>query len=230
MGFKILTQPDETTCGPTCLHSIYRFFGKEIPLQTIIKEVHSLENGGTLAVFLACHALKLGFKATIYTYNLKVFDPSWFKEDSDHLREKLMAQEEAKDKKFLTLATRAYLQFLELGGEVRYEPLEEKLLLNFLDRKVPILTGLSATYLYSCPRENPVTSKPDDVKGLPAGHFVVVYDYVPDRGLFQIADPYVPNPFSENQIYQVSLERLIGSICLGVVTYDANLLVLEPGT
>lgn len=228
MNFSILPQPNETTCGPTCLHSIYRFFGREIPLAQIIQEVPQLENGGTLGVFLACHALKNGFKATIYTYNLKVFDPSWFKGETDHLREKLQAQAEAKKKHLLTLTTQAYEQFLDLGGQIRFEPLEQSLLLKHLNREIPLLTGLSATYLFSCPREDPITSRPDDVNGLPAGHFVVVYDYSPQTGLFRIADPYVPNPFSDHQKYEVSLERLIGSICLGVVTYDANLLILEP--
>ena len=25
-------QPDEVSCGPTCLHSVYRFYGDELPL------------------------------------------------------------------------------------------------------------------------------------------------------------------------------------------------------
>jgi hypothetical protein len=28
----INTQPDGTTCGPTCLHAIYRYFDDAIPL------------------------------------------------------------------------------------------------------------------------------------------------------------------------------------------------------
>jgi hypothetical protein len=36
-----------------------------------------------------------------------------------------------------------------------------------------------------------------------------------------------PNPL-QSQYYSVSFDRLINSIMLGIVTYDANLLVIEP--
>ncbi len=74
----ILPQPDDTTCGPTCLHAAYRYYGDIISLTQVIREVRKLKGGGTLAVFLACHALKRGYQAKIYTYNLHVFDPTWF--------------------------------------------------------------------------------------------------------------------------------------------------------
>ena len=76
LEFDILPQPDNMTCGPTCLHALYRYYGDELPLETVIEEVESLEGGGTLAVLLACHALRRGYDATIYTYNLKVLDPT----------------------------------------------------------------------------------------------------------------------------------------------------------
>ena len=55
---EILTQPDDFTCGPTCLHALYQYFGDEIPLEQVIREVQFLEGGGTLDVLLANHALK----------------------------------------------------------------------------------------------------------------------------------------------------------------------------
>jgi len=33
---ETLPQPDETTCGPTCLHAVYRYWGDQEPLETII--------------------------------------------------------------------------------------------------------------------------------------------------------------------------------------------------
>jgi len=41
--------------------------------------------GGTLAVNLANHALRRGYRALIVTYNLTVFDPSWFRADRPDL-------------------------------------------------------------------------------------------------------------------------------------------------
>jgi hypothetical protein len=74
---RILAQPDDSTCGPTALHAVYASFGLDLPLEQVIDEVHFLEDGGTLAVFLGIHALKRGFHARIHSYNLRVFDPTW---------------------------------------------------------------------------------------------------------------------------------------------------------
>jgi ABC-type bacteriocin/lantibiotic exporter with double-glycine peptidase domain len=79
LGFDIQSQPDKVTCGPTCLHALYQYYGEDISLKQVVREVKQLKAGGTLAVMLGNHALKRGYKALIYTYNLTVFDPSWFK-------------------------------------------------------------------------------------------------------------------------------------------------------
>src|SRR3982751_623702 len=73
-----LPQPDETTCGPTCLHAIYAYWGDEEPLASVIRRARRLDHGGTYAVFLGCDALRRGYSVRIYTCNLTVFDPSWF--------------------------------------------------------------------------------------------------------------------------------------------------------
>jgi hypothetical protein len=72
-------QPDDTTCGPTCLHAVYQFHGDSVPLDAVIAEAQRLEEGGTLAALLGSHALSRGYKVTIHTYNLQVFDPTWFR-------------------------------------------------------------------------------------------------------------------------------------------------------
>ena len=229
LDVTILPQPDLTTCGPTCLHAVYQYYGDEIPLAQVIDEVKSLETGGTLDVFLACHALRRGYKARIYTYNLQVFDPTWFLHGPDHIEERLLAQMEAKDDEKLHLATRGYLNFLNLGGELRFADLTPSLLRKYLKRSIPVLTGLSSTYLYRSMREFGDLCEDDDVRGDSSGHFVVLCGYNrPDR-LVAVADPLMDNPMSSSQQYQVSIDRVICAILLGIVTYDANLLIIEPG-
>lgn len=116
---KILPQMDETTCGPTCLHAIYNYWGKSEALENVIARTRKLESGsGTLAVFLACDALRNGFQATIYTYNLMVFDPTWFVAGVD-IAERLRQQREVKMDPKLRHATEGYLEFLSLGGRLR---------------------------------------------------------------------------------------------------------------
>src|SRR5574340_1066956 len=91
----MLPQPDETTCGPTCLDAIYRYWGEGSRLAEVIARTRKMELGGTFAVFLACDALRQGYQATIYTYNLTVFDPTWFAPGVD-IAERLQRQREQK--------------------------------------------------------------------------------------------------------------------------------------
>lgn len=221
----MMPQPDETTCGPTCLHAVYRYWGDDVDLKRIIAEVEPLPEGGTLAVSLARHALRRGYHAEIYTYNLQLFDPSWFAEGID-LAERLKAQRKHKRSRMLRISTDAYLDYLELGGVLRFEELRPALVRRFLNRDVPILTGLSATYLYRCPRER--DDDYDDVRGEPVGHFVVLSGYDPAKRRVTVSDPLHDNPRFRSHRYQVRMDRLIAAIALGVVTYDANLLVLTP--
>jgi len=223
---EILPQPDDSTCGPTCLHAVYRYYGVERDLSDLIGEVAPLETGGTLAVSLANHALRNGFRATIYTYNLQVFDPTWFGAGGD-LGDKIAKRRRSKRDRKLRLACDRYLEFLSLGGEVRFEELTPALLRELLSRGGPVLTGLSATYLYESARELSDGGE-DDVAGDPVGHFVVLSGYDAESHRVLVADPLHDNPRFRSPHYAVGLHRLISAILLGIVTYDANLLLLEP--
>ena len=68
----------------------------------------------------------------------------------------------------------------------------------------------------------------DDINGDSQGHFVVLVNYERRKKRILIADPYNKNPFSSEQYYFVNVSRLINSILLGIVTYDSNLLIIEP--
>lgn len=228
LAFEILPQPDSETCGPTCLHAVYRYFGDEMPLARVIAECDRLEEGGTLAVLLGCHALRRGYDAAIYTYNLQVFDPTWFYPKPQPLAEKLTAQMAVKDFPKLHVASRGYLDFLALGGEIRMRDLSRALIREHLNNSIPILTGLSATYLYNEPREFGPRWEPDDVRGVPAGHFVILCGYDRANKQVHIADPYQQNPLGAERLYSVGVDRAINAILLGILTYDANLLVIQP--
>lgn len=228
LPLEILPQPNDTTCGPTCLHAVYCFYGEEIALERVIREVPSLQEGGTLAVFLGCHALRRGYRATIYTYNLQMFDPTWFADNGIDLRAKLLAQLQQKTDPKLGIATVGYLEFLENGGALRLVDLTPQLIRKHLVRGRPILTGLSATYLHRSIREFGPRGDDDDVRGVPTGHFVVLCGYDRRSRQVLVADPLRPNPLSDTHIYSIGVERVLGAILLGIITYDANLLVLEP--
>ncbi|MSP74479.1 MAG: hypothetical protein EXR76_20320 [Myxococcales bacterium] len=225
LELEVLPQPDDSTCGPTCLHAVYRYWGDSIPLEQVIAEVTPLEEGGTLGVWLACHALQRGFDAEIYSYNLELFDPTWFSKSVD-LAERLRAQKAFKPHGKLSLEADAFIELLELGGSVQMKDLTDDLIANLLECRIPVLTGLSATYLYGCPREH--DQEPDDLRGLPTGHFVVLCGYDEARREVMVADPLQDNPGFASHYYRVGMDRLIASILLGIVTYDANLVVITP--
>jgi hypothetical protein len=227
LHLDISVQPDDITCGPACLHSVYEYYGDSIPLQQVITEVKSLKGGGTLAVLLGNHALQRGYKATIYTYNLHMFDPTWFTENKV-LAEKLQAQATIRNDEKLSFATQGYLEFLDRGGKLFFEDLTIGLIRKFLKKSIPILTGLSSTYLYRSARENPRDDQDDDIAGTPTGHFVILSGYDKETREVLVADPYKMNPVSNDHYYMVSIARLLGAVLLGILTHDANLLIIEP--
>lgn len=228
---KIHTQPDDSTCGPTSLHAVYRYFKDPILLSEVIKEVPSLDEGGTLEVLLACHALQRGYTARIYTYNLHVFDPSWFTLSNEDIILKLEQQLKVKKGAKFHRATQAYIDFLKLGGELRCSDLTKQLLRQYFEAGIPLLTGLSATYLYQSAREladEQGNSVYDDIRGYPTGHFVVLCGFAEDPKNIVVADPYQENPFFKDNYYEVKASHLINSIMLGMATFDANLLAIQP--
>jgi hypothetical protein len=228
LPLETLPQPDETTCGPTCLHAVYRYWGESEPLEQVIARNYSMAQGGTFAVFLACDALRKGYRATIYTYNLMVFDPTWFGRGKVSIAERLRRQAEIKMDHRLQQVTPGYLEFLELGGRLRFIDLSPRLIHRVLRRRLPIITGLSSTYLYHSSREYGPSDTKDDIRGLPSGHFVVIAGYDAARRRVLVVDPYQPHPHGPSHEYWISIDRAVGAILLGIVTHDANLLIVHP--
>src|SRR5215204_6519189 len=135
------TQPDDETCGPTSIHAIYRHYGDEISLTEVLNSVERLKTGGTLAALLGKHALSRGYQAELYIYDLNVFDPTWFHEKpigSEKLIEKLLEQLKYKQTLRVMEATKAYIEFLELGGQVHFKDLTVTLLNTYFDEKIPV--------------------------------------------------------------------------------------------
>jgi hypothetical protein len=225
-------QPDDVTCGPTCLRKVYDYYGVELPVEEVMGEIDRNEDGGTLAVFLGASAMKRGFRARIFSYDLRVFDPTWarlpMKEVAAKIHERLPYLKHAKARR----AGKAYLDFLRMGGEVGFEELTPQLLKRILNRDHPILAGLSATYLYRMPRErhDPRTHElvDDDVAGDPVGHFLVISGYEHWGRRFVVLDPSAHVPLTEDGRQVVDAQRLINAILLGDLTYDAVLLELWP--
>jgi hypothetical protein len=229
LAMEMLRQPTASSCGPTCLHAVYRYYGLEIDLDRLIAEITELEGGGTLSVFLGQHALRNGFRARLVSYNLQIFDPTWWDLGRDGIRDRLERRiAHLRDDRSIA-SHRAYLRYLDLGGELDFFDLDEDSLSALLLEGAPVLTGLSATYLYRHARETP-EGRRDDVAGSPVGHFVVATGWHAGSREVVVVDPFEENPFNPEGEYRVDVHRFINSVMLGIVTYDGNLLQLVgPG-
>lgn len=225
------TQPDEVTCGPTCLRKVFHYYGLDVPLETVLGEIDRNEDGGTLAVFLGVAALKRGFEARIYSYDLRIFDPTWHGLAREDLAEKLRLRIPYLSRAKARRSATAYLKFIELGGVLAFEELTPALLKRILNHDHPILAGLSATHLYGFSRErhDPVTHDmiDDDIAGDPTGHFVVITGYEHWGRRFVVRDPSSHVPQTADGRLVVDAQRLINSILLGDLTYDAVLLEIS---
>ena len=223
-----LRQPDDFSCGPTCLFKVLRTYGDGHTFDEVSGAVERGENGGTLGVFLGQAALDLGYDASLYSYNLRVCDPTWAGLSAPALANKLAVRAATIEEPKLRGSVEAYARFVRAGGAVRLDDLSVELLVSLLDRGHPILCGLSATYLYQTPRTNPRTNGIDDVGGEPEGHFIVVSGYRQYGRHFIVSDPYRGLPMTVTGTYEVSAQRLLNAILLGDVTYDGVLLVVAP--
>jgi hypothetical protein len=228
LDVRIERQPDYTTCGPTALHAIYRYYGDPIDLHTVIAETPKLPTGGTLGVHLSVHALQRGYEVTTWLCSVRHMDPTWFAQPTDLLA-KLKARAAAKrfdDDPRYGPAMEAVERYLELGGKVVWGDLSPQLIATQMANGNPLLTGTNGTYLYQCARET--DEGPDDVRGEAFGHFIVICGFDSDDESVAIADPLLDNPAHGTKYYRASIHRLIGAIFLGVGSDDGNLLLIRP--
>lgn len=220
-----LAQPDDLTCGPTSLLQVYRYLGYSPSIEEVVADTPRNPDGGTLAVYLGLAALKRGFRPTIYSYDFRVFDPTWWGLPTAELLAKLRQRAQYVRSAAERRIVEGHLELLERGGRVLFRDLERELLVRLLAQGRPILAGLSATYLYRTPRE--LDDQYDDVRGYPVGHFVVISGYYPKSDRFVVCDPSPHSPFSRSGRYSVRTERLIAATLLGDSTYDGVLMVLD---
>ncbi len=228
LPITIKRQPDYTTCGPTSLHAVYSYYKDPISLSQVIEEVPKLEQGGTMSLHLAVHALRRGYKVDVWAFSVRHFDPTWFLQPTDYvakIKARLAAKGMADDARYRS-AFASLEEYFQRGGKIHWQDLTPRLIGNILQRDMPILTGTNGTFLYQCARET--AEGPDDVCGEPFGHFVVLCGYHSQERTVSIADPLLDNPLHGAKYYRASVHRLIGAIFLGAATDDSNFLVIRP--
>ena len=56
----------------------------------------------------------------------------------------------------------------------------------------------------------------------------MIAGYDPASRRVLVVDPYQPTPYGPSHEYWLSIDRVVAAILLGIVTHDANLLVVYP--
>ena len=222
---SVSTQPDDESCGITCLQAIYDYYGEETTFARLQSEIEHWHTGGTVSVNLARHALTHGYSAEIYTYNIKIFDPTWKHLPSKDLANKLKLRQKKSRSKKQKKIIGFYQDFIRKGGSVKFDDLDEALLDRLFAKRRPIICGLSATYLYQNMRETPANEE-NDIVGHPVGHFVVVSEWDAKTRHVTIHDPLRKNAISQTGTYRLPFTKFTNAVMLGILTYDENLLVI----
>lgn len=225
LNLHVSKQPDDESCGITCLQAIYDYYAHPTSLDKLKNEIEHWQTGGTVAVNLARHALGRGFSAEIHTYNIKIFDPTWKDLSPKDLSRKLNQRARKIRSKKQKMVIGFYQDFLKKGGVLKFDDLDEDLLSRLFKDHKPIICGLSATYLYQHMRETPDNDE-NDIIGQPVGHFVVVTGWDPHTRTVTIQDPLRKNPISDTGTYKLPFTKFSNAVMLGILTYDENLLVI----
>lgn len=215
------------TCGPSALQQVLAYYGVKKSLKEILRNVKLYEYG-TWGCNLLSYALKLGFKAEIVTHYLDIFDPTWFKLSKKGLIKKLklrLKHAKEKDKHGI----KGYIRFLEFGGRIRFEIIKEKIIKDYLKKKIPVIACFCFTALwkskraYSKKMRKGYKSILSDIKGVPEGHFIVISGYTKDK--FFITDPSYNTPYAKTGKYTVPAKELIAYILMWEY---GNICVVKP--
>lgn len=195
-------QPTNTTCSPTALSMLLRYYGEEFNVADISAKVPQVKNEkgedcGTINQQMATWCISLGFDVVLYTADVQVIDQSWSKLTSTEVVERLEARKSGFKVPSLgelwnNAYCQAYIEFIRSGGELHIaNAITSKLLYKMLE-KGPVLPCLSFDTLYGIGRTINIgekETKPDDVNGKAWNHSVVIYGN-DEQGNFLVADPW----------------------------------------
>ena len=213
------------TCGPSSLQQVFAYYGIKKSINQLLKEI-KLYKKGTFDGQLGLCALENGFKAIIIDYNLHAYDPTWFKLSKKALIKKLKQSLKHRKGEYKT-KVQWLIKYFEAGGNIKFEIVTPELIKSYLKKKIPVIVCLMMTSLYKEKRRITIKQKKgrrsikSDLKGKPAGHYLVVSGYDGDK-LF-VTDPYYNIPYSKKGEYKISSKELIASILM----WNGSLLIIE---
>lgn len=186
---------------------------------------------GGLNQYVGSWALQNGFSVELHTSEFELLDLSW----RELRREELIVRiKRVKDSSRVVPAlgdegTRlrldAFLEFLELGGDLRVHPYLSSALIDSLLARAPLLASVAYSTLYGIGRTRSTglrESVPDDVQGTVCTHAVVVVGTTANDE-YLISDPY-----RSVEPLAIAKEQFVAALAAAQYCCESALLVLEP--
>ncbi len=214
MGNKVIlsvpqfNQIKPYSCIPACLQEVFGYYGEQISQEEIMKISENPKLGMALAE-AGIFSLRHNYRSLIITNNINIFDPTWFKLDSNKL--KLNLNKRAKFVDDLSQFTiDKFIKFLDFGGEINFETISPALFKKYLSIEVPIIIELASTFIYKLAKSSRPGRFDDAIKGQIEGHGVVIAGF-DNKDNFLIIDPNSKKSPSKAGVYWVNSVELMMS-------------------
>jgi len=231
MGNKIIlsvpqfSQIKPYSCMPACLQEIFGYYGEQISQEEIMKISENPKLGMAL-VEAGIFSLKHNYRSLIITNNINIFDPTWFRLDSNKLKLNLNKRAKFVDDLSQFMIDK-YIKFLNLGGEINFETISPSLLKKYLSIKIPIIMELASTFIYKLAKSSRPGLFDDAIRGQIEGHGVVIAGF-DDKDNFLIIDPNSKKSPSKIGVYWVNSAELMMSFAL--LEGKSILLIKKPSS
>lgn len=210
--------------------NIYSYFGIKVPLEKLLDDLKIDKYTGTFTAQLGLHAKNSGLQTLILCSNPYYVSPAWSKLDNQTIYKKiggwlafeLQGKNKIRKNKFKK-GTRFILAYIKNGGKIKIIDLTTRLIDGYLDQGYLMTGAIEESWLWE-KRKIPKTAEFDDIKGIPQGHFVVLYGH--DAENYFVSDPYPTGLEGKNGLYKVKKDKFLVS-CL---FWEATLLAVNSLT
>lgn len=231
-------QPTNFTCGHAALAMVLSHYNIIMPPEKLIHDLNAPRDShgeicGGLNQYVGSWCLSHGLSVTFYTSDFELLDLTWAELSRENQIERI--ERIRKSLRVVTalgaegtlLHLNAFLEFLQLGGELYITPYISSSLIDSLLMRAPILASVSYSTLYGIGRTRSTglrESVLDDMLGTVCTHAVVVVGINSD-GDYLIADPY-----RSAQPISVLKERFVAALAAAQFCCESAILFIEPKT
>jgi hypothetical protein len=184
------------------------FYGLKTTPQSLMPEITAFrdEGGqvcGTLTTWMCSWALRNGFGVELHCSDSELLDLSWATLEPEIQVERMKLAREVRTMTALTKDVihkyfDSYIEFIQLGGELKIAPYISSVLIESLLNRGPVICTFAYSTLYGVGRRTNTAlreSIPDDLNGTTCTHAAVIYG-INQHGEFLIADPYLESRFT----------------------------------